>query len=201
VAAARLPARPAVSVFRLPSEDDPHFLLGLLEDASAARVETFSGAIDEERQHRHRRAVGGRLALPAALGGPLERQRDLPRAALSKNARLEGEGMARLRHPFRPSPRGPRGRASAPARAGSPSRRDFSTGALGTHTGSSARMEVPTRVPPSHRPFARAVPGPWRAGVPRRRWALFRRDGGCRPRSESGGHPSVRTGKIIRERS
>src|SRR5262249_38259997 len=65
--------------------------------------QTAPGPIDIEIQHGHRRLKRRSFAPSAPLGGALQRERDPSRVGRGKNARLQIEGIARLRHPLRPA--------------------------------------------------------------------------------------------------
>src|SRR5204863_10135913 len=80
----------------------------LFERLAPSLRELFAGAVDVERQHRHRRAI--RLALPsmAPLRRPFERARDGARIGAGEHSAIEIERVARLRDMLRPAFRGHR---------------------------------------------------------------------------------------------
>jgi hypothetical protein len=58
---------------------DPQGILGLLQHLAPARGQGRAGAIDVEREHRHRRTKRIALAPMAAFGRVLQRARNLHR--------------------------------------------------------------------------------------------------------------------------
>jgi hypothetical protein len=80
----------------------PQLILGTLEHRTALPAEMFSGAIDVEHEHRHRRPEGIRLAPLTSLGGSLEGTCNRSGILPSKHAVLEIERIARLCHTLGP---------------------------------------------------------------------------------------------------
>src|SRR5262245_27941228 len=77
-------------------------VLGSVEGALARRGEVCAGAVLVEHEHRHRRAERLGLAARAAIGGPLERARDLGGRALEDTG-VEIERVAVLGDRLRPA--------------------------------------------------------------------------------------------------
>src|SRR6185437_7898877 len=84
------------------------FHLGLIQETAALGRQSGAAPIEVKREHRHRRAVGFRLAPLAGFGGALEREGDLARAALGEYTGLQVKRVAVARHAARPTARGRR---------------------------------------------------------------------------------------------
>jgi len=91
-------------------------VLRRLEHAASPRRQLLAGAVDVERQHRHRRAVRRTLASLAALRRARQRTRDLPWIVLRKHATLQIQRVALPRYPLRPTLRACRRARAHPAR-------------------------------------------------------------------------------------
>jgi len=63
----------------------------------------LAGAIDVERQHRHRGCVRAGLAPAAAFCGALQRARDAARVVAGEHAAIQRQRIARLRDVLRPA--------------------------------------------------------------------------------------------------
>src|SRR5256885_4977285 len=86
----------------LPPVQLAQLVLRLAHQAPLRGAQVPPRAVLVEVQHRHRRPERPGLAPRAALRGPLQRQRDLPRAA-REHAALQIQRVAALRHPQRPA--------------------------------------------------------------------------------------------------
>src|SRR5258707_13128963 len=102
----------------------PQLGLGALQAVALRFRQGLAGAVDIERQHRERRAIGARLAARTAFRRALERSRDFLRAGQLEDALLQIERVALPRHALRPALwRFPLGCRFPPCRTRLPSRR------------------------------------------------------------------------------